>query len=187
MLIGQREFLNDRNSSGLRRIFGAKKTANKLKIEIGLQELKISHLGKRKARNGADMMVVKLWKAPVEFDQLRTKKSYASIDCYHMLRSECSGNFEEMWYKPFTSCLDESSFTAIKKGDTFLFLIQHVERLFEKDGVVMTYEKGERFGNDIILVQPEIVSMYPLGTEVDVNYFNLYKPLRTKFIKNGTK
>lgn len=176
----QSEFLSSERKEGLERLFGAKGSDNKLKIEIGLQELKLTGKDKKKARNGKEMMVLKFWKAPVESNFRNTKNSYDTIDCYHMLQEQCYGEFDDNWFKSFTTCLDEKSFDKVKKNDKYLCLIQHVERLFVKDGEVMKYEQGDKIGEDIVIIEPQIINVYPIETNIEtikINYFSLYKPL----------
>lgn len=162
----------------LQKIFGAKQTGGKLKIEIGFHELILKGKDKRKTRNGGEMMVLKFWKPPRQFEGLKNPISYHPIQCYHILSSKKSISFKDNWMKRFTVGLDEKSFTAIEKGEKYLCLIQQVERPFEKDGKIMKYEKGNKVGEDIDVVQPEILKVYPPGTnieDININWFELYK------------
>ena len=178
----QSGFLSGDRKKGLERLFSGRGSGGKLKVEIGLNELKLSCVQKKKARNGQDMMVVKFYKSPIESSFKQTKDSYRSIDCYHMLQDECKCVFNDNFYKPFTTCLDEKSFTDIKKGDKYLCLVRHVEKLFKKQGEIMTYKKGDRCGKEIVLVEPQIVEIYPMNIDRDTikfSYFELYKPLKS--------
>ena len=175
----QNEFLSGERKAGLNRLFGGKGAGGKLKIEIGLQELKIAQKAKKKTRTGGDMIVLSFYKHPKESSMRKTKESYSPINCYHMLRDTGSGEFDKIWFQSFTTGLTEGDFKDINKGDTFLCVVKHVEKLFEKDGEIVTYSKGFRFGKPIIIVEPHIVAIYPLGTEnIEIQYFTLYEPLK---------
>jgi hypothetical protein len=178
--ISQNEFLSIENREKLNKLFGAHKANGKLKIELGLQELILKKKEKKKTKNGGEMIVLSFWKAPVDFPSLKTKMSYLTIDCYHILQHKAFGKFKDYWYQKFTTCLDESQFAVINKGETYLCLIGHEEKMFEKDGDIMKYEKGERYGDDIVLIEPKILKVYPPSTDkesIEINYFDLYKEL----------
>jgi hypothetical protein len=177
----QNEFLSERYLQGLEKVFGVKNSGGKVKIEIGWQELKLKQLTKKKTKNGQDMMVVKFWKPPVLFDHRVTPASYDTIDCYHILTKESRFNFEDWWYKPFTTCLSEKQFDVLEKGSVHLCIVEHIEELFISDGAIQTYRQGHRIGEDIILVKPRIVKVYPMDFDrdsLDINYLKLYKSLK---------
>jgi len=77
--------------------------------------------------------------------------------------------------------LNYESFAGIKKNNKYLCLILHREKLFEQNGEVVKYERGDKAGQDIVIIEPEIVKVYPQGLnkeDIKVNYFSLYKPLK---------
>lgn len=170
-------FLSGDRIIGLQKLFGHKQSGDgKVKIEIGWQELKINYKEKKKARTGQDMMVIKFWKAPATGIDGK-KYSYDTIDCYSILQREAYGEFSEEWFKPFTTCLDEQSFAGINKGDKFWCLIMYVEKLFEKSGEIVKYERGEKSGQDIVIIEPQIIRIQKEQPTNKPNYFKLYKPL----------
>ena len=173
----QTEFLNKQNKIAIERIFQDKGVRDKLKIEIGYQELTLKIKEKKKAKNGQDMMVVKFWKAP-KTNIKALKESYDPITCYHMLQRENRGEFDDNWYKSFTYCLTEQDFDKVKKGDKFRCLIQHKEKYFtEKDGTLVRYEQGNRYGEPIIIREASIAKIYKEGEEPQIDYLKLFIPL----------
>lgn len=180
----QNEFLSGDRIIGLHKLFSPKEryvnNAAKMKIEIGLQELKISAVERKKTRYGQDMLVVSFWKAPIALPN-GSKKGYDTIDCYHILQKEDSGDFNNNWFRPFTTNFTYSTFSEVKKNQKYLCLVLHREKLFEQNGEAVKYERGDNIGQDIVLVEPEIIKVYPQGTnkeDIKVNYFSLYKPLK---------
>ena len=98
-----------------------------------------------------------------------------------MLRDEETGKFEDNWYKPFTTCLTEKSFEAIKPNTWYLCVIKQIEKYWEMYGERMKYEKGDRIGEDIILVEPQIVQIYPADydkSKIEIDYLKLYKAIK---------
>ena len=176
----QSEFLGEEKRAMLNRMFGGKRVGSELKVEIGLQWLRLRRKEIKETKNGGWMICLSFYKSPKEFPQLRSKVSYSTIDCYHILQPYKTESFKDNWYKKFTACLDEESFEVIKKGDTYLCLVQQTERPFEKGGEIMVYEKGRKAGDEITLIEPEIVKVYPPDTDIEkleINYFELYKTL----------
>lgn len=176
-------FLSVESKNYLDRVFGAKKAGGKLKIEIGLQELELKVVEKKKTRNGGEMMVLKFGKPPASFDQLKNKLYYHTIDCYHILQRKGWGRFESEWFKGFTTCLDESQFKHLRKGTKYLCLVMQEEKLIEKDGEVITYEKGNRAGDDVIMIDPQIINIWDVDydtSDIKIDYLKLYKPLRNE-------
>jgi hypothetical protein len=174
------QFLGLKNREKLRKIFSAHRSGGKLKIELGLQRLILKSKEKRKTRNGGEMIVLRFYKPPVAFDGLKNKMAYHTIDCFHILGFG-GGKFKDNWYKRFTTCLKEEQFDVVKKGDEFLCLISHEEKTFnEEDGSTATYNKGNKVGEKIVVIEPSIVKVYPLDFDVSsikINYFELYKEL----------
>lgn len=173
----QNEFLSGERKQYLEELFRKRGSGGKLKIEIGIQELKIIKKTKRKTSTGVDILDISFYKPPSSSSFRNTKDSYSTIDCYHTLNGY-GGDFENEWFKHSTKCFSEEDFAHINKGDVFLCLVKHVEKLFEKYGKIVTYEKGNRFGQDIVIVEPQIIKVYPIGTEdIKIDYFKLYEPL----------
>ena len=170
----QSKFLSPEYDEKVWRMFCGKRIGGKLKIEIGLQELKLT-VKQKKVKNGVEYMMLSFWKAPAQFDELKSKISYHTIDCYHILKPQRFRSFKDNWFRPFTTCLDEKSFAVIKKGQTFRCLVSQTEEKFEKWGETMTYEKGDRAGTDIVLVKPEIVKVLAPDEEIEIDYWQLYK------------
>jgi len=176
----QSEFLGIEHVDELNRIFGAKRAGGKVKIEIGIQELTLKVKQKEMGFYG-EQMVLKFWKPPFSVPNLKSPVSYHTIDCIHLLRNKRIASFRDNWFKSFTTCLDEKSFKVINKGDKFLCLIMQQEQTFsERNGEAATYNKGERSGEEIVVVKPNIISVHPLGTKVEFNYFDLYKKLNNE-------
>lgn len=174
-------FLSVESQANLSHIFGAKKVGGKLKIEIGWQMLELKTIEKKKTKNGGEMMVLKWWKAPAEFEELKGKISYSTIDCYHILQRKSYGTFEDNWFKSFTTCLEESQFGDINKGSKWMCLVMQEEQLIEKQGEVVTYEKGNRAGEDVVRVIPKIIEIHPEDydtSERKLDYLKLYKTLK---------
>lgn len=173
----QSEFLSQKNKDVLHRIFSHKRVSGKLKIECGMQWLTL----KRKELIEKDwgyMMKLSFWKAPHDFDGLQSKTSYHTLDCYHILQPYRMASFKDHWYKSYTDCLDEDSFKVVKEKDKFLCLVRQVERPFMKNGELQTYIKGNRVGEEIDIIDPEIVKVYPPSTDVskiEIDWFSLYK------------
>ena len=175
------EFLTGDRLDIIYRMFYGKRSRGKLKIGIGLQELKLTVKEKRVARNRSEMMALEFWKAPAFIPGLKNKVSYHTISCRHMLQPQRLSSFKDNWYRPFTNCLDEKSFTAINKGEIYLCLVKQVEEKFIKQGEIIRYRRGSKIGDEIILVKPEIVKVYPPDIERDtikINYFELYEFLK---------
>lgn len=173
----QTEFLNEENQVWLDRIFQDKGVGrDKLKIEVGLQELTVRVLEKKKAKNGQDMMVVKFWKPP-RTNMKGLKESYDTIDVYHMLQKVSRGVLEEEWFKPFTTCLSEQDFDRVEKGMKVRCLVRHKEKYFtEKDGTIKNHERGYGYGKPIIIRE---ASIYKIVKEdnPEIDYLQLFIPL----------
>lgn len=170
-------FLGLEETDKLQRIFSAKRSNGKLKIEVGLHELRLTKKYKEIGYYG-EQMVLSLWKPPAHFDDLKNPIPYQTIDLIHVLRKERYGSFKENWIKPFTTCLDEKSFDVLKTGDTFLCLVEQSEKMFERDGEIQVYRKGNKVGDDIVLVDSTIRKVYPQDydrSKIKVDYINLYK------------
>ena len=142
--------------------------------------LELKSVEKKKTRNGGNMIVIKFWKAPAEFDELKGKVSYSTIDCFHILQRKSYGTFEDNWFKSFTTCLEESQFKDLEKGSKWMCLVMQEEQLIEKQGEVVTYEKGNRAGEDVVRVIPKIIEIHPENydtSERTLDYLKLYKSL----------
>lgn len=177
----QTEFLNEENQIWLDRIFQDKGVRDKVKIDVGLHELTLRVLEKRKAKNGQDMMVIKFWKPP-RMNMKGQKEGYDTIDCYSMLQKVSKEVFEEEWFKPFTFCLSEQDFSKVKRGQKFRCLVQHKEKYFtDKNGEFVRYEQGLRFGEPIIIREASIVKIFKDNEEPQIDYLKLFIPLN-----NGT-
>lgn len=175
----QDKFLSGKRKEGLDRLFGGRGAGGKLKIEIGLQTLKLTKKEARKTKTGGDMIVLSFYKPPIDSSFKKTKDSYDLISCYHILGGYGTGDIEEDWFKSFTTCFTAKDFDHIKKGDSYLCLVKHTEEYFIKDGEYVTYEKGINYQKPIIVIKPSIVKVYPIGTEnIEVNYFKLFEPLK---------
>jgi hypothetical protein len=176
----QRTFLSGDRVLGLIKLFGPKERgSDKMKIEIGVQELTIRAIERKKTRYGQDMLVLSFWKPPMVLPN-GSKKGYDMIDVYHILQEQ-GGDFENNWFRPFTTSLSYDQFAEVKKNNKYLCLVLHREKLFEQNGEVVKYERGDKAGQDIVIIEPEIVKVYPPGLnkeDIKVNYFSLYKPLK---------
>lgn len=171
------QFLGANDLKKLQRIFGAKRAGGKLKIEVGLQDLVLK---KKNLENGwyGRQMRLSFWKPPASFDGLRTKVGYSTIDAIHVLRDRRYISFKENWYKNYTVGLDEKSFKAVKEGDRFLCLVEQSEKKFYKDGENQRYVKGNRIGEEIVVVDCNIRKVYPPDydkSKIEFNYIDLYK------------
>jgi len=172
------EFLTGERSSMLFRMFCGKRSKGKLMIEVGIQKLKLVKIEKREANNGQPMMALSFWKPPVEVPHLKNKLAYNTIECRHMLQPKRTKSFKDNWFLPFTSCLDEKSFTVLEKNKFYLCLVQQDEERFFKGAEVLKYTRGRNVGEDIILVKSHIVKVLPPDTNIEnfnIDYFNLYK------------
>jgi|GEM_PF-5571528 len=174
------QFLGNEDLNKLQRIFGAKRVGGKLKVEIGLQNLVLKS---KTIENGWYGRQIKLsfYKPPAQFSQLKSKVSYQTIDCIHVLRDKRYISFKDNWYKNYTTGLDEKSFDVLKKGMKFLCLIEQSEKMFNKDGENQKYKKGGRIGEEIVLVDCSIRKIFKHDydrSKIEYNYMDLYKELK---------
>ena len=170
-------FLSEEEEGRLHRIFGAKRSGGKLKIEIGLRELVLRKIRKELGYYG-EQIVLSFGQPPAHFENLKNPIYYHTIDCYHVLRAKDYISFKDNFFKTFTTGLSEKSFNVLKEGMKFLCLVEQSEKMFEKDGDTMKYLRGDRVGDDIILVDSSIRKIWKHDydrSKIEVDYINLYK------------
>ena len=141
--------------------------AKKFLVPIGLQRLKVQNVEYKKAKNGADMLVIDLWKQPDVLNHMKEKPTYKAITNYHIVQDNSNKKLSEGWFKPFTSCYTKTQLDQLLKfkGKWFIAMVQHVEDKY----------------NDNNFFRAEIIKVYKDGYETnleDINYFNLFKTLK---------
>jgi hypothetical protein len=167
------EFLSVEKIDKLNRMFQYKPVGGKYYIPIGLQKLKLHSVEKKETkRKGMWMYVVEFKKDPEETEFRATKASFKPIKCYHILTGNNEGNFNKLWYKPFTTTLREEPFLKLKQFEKQYFqaVIKQREKVVEVD---------DRLGGgkrDIMAVDIEIMDVYPLNkTNIEIDYLSLYE------------
>jgi len=185
----EQSFITGKRMDGLTKLFRPKGKAArspsgytfKLLIEIGIQELKLKTVKKTVSKNGNNMMLVEFHKSPTPSWYRITEERYDTIKCFHLLNKKGSDRFHELWYRPFSNELSYEQFKNIKQASMYKCVIKHKEELWKQKGQVMTYAQGHKMGEPIVLLKPEVVAVYPIGTpdkEIKINYFRLYEPFK---------
>jgi hypothetical protein len=163
----------------------------KLVIEIGIQELKIRKIVEGKTAKGYPKIIVSWHKHPgkymidgEEFNNSSASNKdniYDTIDCLHLVQDKDRASFAKYWFRPFTNSFSRETLLRIPKGRKFKCIVAHVEEAFKERDKQMYYKQGNRIGQPIVLLKPEIVKVYPLETpnkDIKIDYFKLYKPIK---------
>ena len=189
------QFLSGERFVGLQKLMCPKghsvNKAKKLYIEIGLQKLQLKEAKEGKTKNGYPKVTVSFYKPPEkhtiddkEFTSSlgnNTDTAYSTIDCTHVLKNKSTGDFKSMWFRPFTNCFTREDFKRLPKGAELKCIVIHQEEYFIVNGKRLLHERGSKFGEEIIMIKPEVVTVYHIDTpdeDIKINYLKLYKPLK---------
>lgn len=191
----QTEFLSGRRKEGIDKLFQLRGKKKGLFIPIGLNMLKLTDIKKTTTKQGTLMYVLEFKKEEArevindkvyEYGWVSSFNNstypYLPIRCYHIINNNKSVDFKHSFYKTFTNNIAEKDLLKLKKGLLFKGVIKYVEEYWELgNGKRQKHDRGNNFGKDIVLVKPEIESIYHINTpdeEIELNYFKLYVPIK---------